>query len=151
LSSNSFIYNFSDTANGDVNVFLLDSEIRSSSITADLSHVLVTGQDSFAVVFLTNLTAQEAQELDSLVALHEGESPVQVQTVQLQNITKGFGIPKVAIYEAEGMFSSYVTHDFTDNTTWSATNDSSFTIEPSAGNVMRLKRAEVQFSKDIAL
>ena len=37
---------------------------------------------------------------------------------QLSKVTTNLGIPKVAVYEPEGDFLSYSSHDWTDRTTW---------------------------------
>lgn len=59
------------------------------------------------------------------------------------------GYSKMAAYEPEGEFDSVVSHDFTDETTWPATNDSTFKLAPTAGKKLEIKKAEVQFSHDI--
>jgi hypothetical protein len=60
-------------------------------------------------------------------------------------------IPRVAVTSDEGDFNTYISHDFTNNTTWPATDNSVFSIAPASGNVMYLKKAEVQFSHDVKM
>lgn len=61
------------------------------------------------------------------------------------------GIPVIAD-KGNQSFDTYITHDWTDNTSWSATNDSEWILEPSATTKMLIVvKSEVQFSHDVQL
>lgn len=140
-----------DTANGLLNVDALKSEIEASAVTIALDSISSAG-DVLTISFKAMLDAQNLTDLDNVVAAHEGqtlEKPTSV--VQLEQLTPEAKIPKVAIYEAEGDFNSVVSHNFSDNTTWPANDNSVFVLEPEFGKRMFLKKAEVQFTHDIQL
>jgi hypothetical protein len=53
------------------------------------------------------------------------------------------------VQKTTGDFTTRITHNFCDNNTWTTTNDSSWKLEPSAGEIYRVDRAEVQFEHDV--
>jgi len=53
--------------------------------------------------------------------------------------------------KGNGDFETYLTHDFTDTSSWPAVDDSVFVLEPPASTIYRLDKAEVQFTHDIAM
>lgn len=59
-------------------------------------------------------------------------------------------IPKVAVYDAEGDFNSFVSHDFCQSSSWN-NGQSEWILEPPQGRVMFLKKAEVQFTHDVQI
>lgn len=59
-------------------------------------------------------------------------------------------IPKVAIYDAEGDFSTHITHDFCDSSSWN-NGSSEWILAPQPGKVLMFKMAEVQFTHDVVM
>lgn len=52
--------------------------------------------------------------------------------------------------KGESSFDTIITHDWTDNTTWTATDDSLWQIEPSASTKqVEVTKAELQFTHDV--
>ena len=140
-----------DTLNNAVDTGKLLSEIQASSITIAVDSITTNG-NMLSVNFKADVSVDEQATLLGLVNAHDGVSEAEpAQTVQLSNLTANAHIPKVAVYEAEGDFSSVVSHNFSDNTTWPALDNSTFILEPDAGDRMFLKKAEVQFMHDIQL
>lgn len=143
-----------DTLNGSLNMEALHKQMLDN---ATLSNVFdginkSQGSDNFDVYLFQERNATYDTAMDAVVSAHDGTAlPVEPETVQLSNLTPNTGIPKVATYEPEGTFNSYITHDWCDNSTWPSANDSEYILEPSAGKLLRLKKAEVQFSHDIGL
>lgn len=150
----SYNYLVSDTANNKVDIESLRTEIETSSISRSLDYAntpMSLSNNDLIITFTIALLASEKTELDSIVANHEGIETVNIEEIQLKDRTPVSNIPRVAVYEPEGDFQSIVSHDFTDNTTWPATDDSSFVLEPGENMDMKIKKAEVQFTHDIQL
>jgi hypothetical protein len=67
-------------------------------------------------------------------------------------ISQSVNVPVVATRKEERDYSTIVSHNFCDNTTWVAgTGDSSWHLEPTAGDIMVLSRSEIQFKHDLDL
>lgn len=127
-----------DTLNGAINPRGLDSAIRASSITIALEAVNVTG-DVIDCVFKAALSSAEQTTLGSLVAAHDGAAtPNDPEQVEISNS------PEVKAIKGSGDFETFITHNLTGTA-------QTYTLEPSSGMIYRLEKAEVQFSKDIAM
>lgn len=57
----------------------------------------------------------------------------------------------IPITKPEGQAKTYVSHNFCDNSTWPATNDSKWSLTPASGKKYRVLKAEVQFSHDVQM
>lgn len=108
----------------------------------DGDHIFNTGtlDDACQSLYSTDFAAQSTQVL----------KPQDISTVSLTTTTP-LGVPKVAVIKPDGTSKTYISHNFCDNTTWPATNDSVWVFGPSAGKRMIIMKAEVQFSHDVAL
>jgi len=59
---------------------------------------------------------------------------------------------RVIIDKGKDPFETVITHDWTDNTTWPATDNSLWMLEPSASTKeLLIPKAEVQFTHDVKL
>lgn len=60
------------------------------------------------------------------------------------------GNPIYAMDKSAADFDTIITHNFCDNTTWEiSTSDSTWKLEPAAGEIVRVIKAEVQFEHDL--
>jgi hypothetical protein len=142
-----YTYNFSDTKSKDVNKTQFSLEVSNSSISETLQN-LVFLENEFVCVFAQDLGAQDKEALDSLVAAHNGVTVGRVSYVDfLKKDTSN--IPILALQKPVGDFDTIITHNFCDNASWPQTNDSSWILSPSAGEVFRVQKAEVQFEHDV--
>jgi hypothetical protein len=150
-----YVYSItSDTANALLTIKDLRVEIGQSTIATSLDYISAQG-DVLTIVFQSALSAADQTTLTAVVLAHQGNAIVDTAVPQLVSLSSDSNdsrdIPKVAIVESDDTFSTAVTHNFCDNTTWPATNDSVWTLGPTAGKTLLLSKAEVQFSHDVAL
>ena len=62
-----------------------------------------------------------------------------------------FGLPKVSTEKPTGNFSTKISHNFCDNTTWAVSaSDSTYELRPGSGEIMIVSKSEVQFIHDLA-
>jgi len=71
-------------------------------------------------------------------------------TISLSSQTDS-GLNKIAIVKPDNGDKTYVSPNYCDNTSWTATNDSAWSLTPSAGKVMTVTKTEVQFTHDVKL
>lgn len=57
----------------------------------------------------------------------------------------------VPVDKVIGNFSTKITHNYCNNTSWPSSNDSSWELKPGAGKIWTLNKAEVQFQHDLDL
>ena len=140
-----------DTANGDLNPNTLEQEIRDSSLTVALDYI-ARNNDVLDIFFKANLPAQEQTDLSALISAHTAEADNQPDEVQLVTKTP-LGIPKVAVTKPDGESRTYISHNFCDDTTWPAANNSAWELDSVVLGLGKLKvyRAEVQFTHDVEL
>ena len=89
-----------------------------------------------------DITSGVSSQIDYLKGINS------LHTVQFQ-YTDTAGLSKVAIEKSTGDFTTHITHNFCDNTTWTATNDSAWTMTPDEDTILSVVKAEVQFEHDI--
>lgn len=120
--------------------FCQDRDLSPQTISMEGSLTLVRAADDYfaleALIEAANLTDLEANFITNV--------PIKKLSPEAKN-------PIVSLQDLEGDFNTYVSHNLCDNTTWSATNNSLWALAPTAGNVMYLKKAEVQFTHDVKL
>lgn len=96
-----------------VNVLRLKKEILANpAITIGLSSVLANGS-ALTLTFKDALPAEQKTELDTVVTATVNEPLPGAPEPKTSK-----GIPKVAVYDAEGNSTSLPSHDWTDPTTW---------------------------------
>ena len=60
------------------------------------------------------------------------------------------GVPMVAVSKSTGDFDTIITSNFCDKDTWVvSTTDSTWKLEPAAGEILRVIKAEAQFEHDL--
>lgn len=59
------------------------------------------------------------------------------------------GVQRISADIPEGDFDTVLTHNFCDNTTWSSTSDSTWTLQPSSGKKLILSKSECNYEPDL--
>ena len=148
-------YNYSvsnDTLNGSISIDSLSQDISNASLSPALDMISVNG-DAIVISFMASLSASEETSLTAVVNNHDGEPIPEEEKAQLvEFVSKDMlGIPKVVVSKPSGDFSTMVTHNFCDNTTWAnGVNDSSWELKPDPGKILLIDRAEAQFEHDLS-
>lgn len=109
-----------DTLNGLVAEANLHQEIAGSAITIALQGLTTSGDD-LTVEFKASISASEETILNGLIASHDGVRSVNdPQIVEISGVEKTANLKSMAVHEVppEGTSSVFVSHDFTDKTTW---------------------------------
>lgn len=148
-----YIYSISnDTLNSKADNAKLFQEVADSPITVALNNVSTSG-DNLTFNFKSTLATSWQTQLDTIVANHNGEPLVdseRISVLELSTIkTDDEGNPILAGAKPVGDYNTMVSHNYCDNTTWSATSDSSWVLEPSAGEIISIDKSEVQFSHNL--
>jgi len=139
-----------DTLNGKVDVDSLIIEIGASNIVPAID-VVTVNDDVLTINFKAALSGTEQTTLDGIVAAHEGISPEpEAPKIQLVSQTP-LGIPLIAVKKPDGDSVTVVSHNFCDDTTWPAANDSLWSVAPPAGKFYKILKAEVQFTHDVQM
>lgn len=135
-----------DTLNAKVELDSLTIEIGAAAIVPAIDHIDVN-VDVLDIYMKDALSGAEQTTLTGVVNAHAGISPEPApQPVQIDNV------PTVAIDKGTQDFDTLISHDWTDNTTWPATNDSVWMFEASATTKqIKMVKSEVQFSHDVKL
>lgn len=139
-----------DTLNGIVDETRLWNELVFSGISVALQSMTID-DETINVTYLEAISAPEKLVLDNLIAAHTGEPlPGEIQKVSLekQDVT---GTPIITIDKPAGNFSTIITHDLCNNTTWSSQSNSTWELVPSAGEVLSVVKAEVQVQHDVSV
>jgi hypothetical protein len=148
MAQTSYQYSIAnDTLNGLVNTGKIQDEIQNSAIIIALDYINTEG-DNLNIYFKDALSSGDKTILDSLIASHDGIKTVVNEVVELSSKDSS-GTNLIAIQKPVGDFNTIITHNFCDNNSWSQTNDSSWKLEPSAGEIYRVQKAEVQFEHDV--
>lgn len=135
-----------DTANAKLDEDSLIVEIGNAAIVPAIDDFTVVG-DVITITFKAALSGAEQTTLDGVVAAHQGISAEpEPAHVKIDNI------PTVEIDKGSHSFDTVVSHNWIDNTTWPATDDSVWLTEPSASTKqLTIPKAEVQFTHDVEM
>lgn len=142
----------SDTLNAACAPSKLHDEITQSSITIGVDRVDTNG-DELKIVFVSAISTEEQTTLTALVGAHDGQQvvePNEPKEVSIGSYTD-LGVPLIAIKKPDGQSRTVISHNYCDNTTWPATDNSLWQIAPPPGKIWNVLRAEVQFSHDIEM
>lgn len=141
-----------DTLNGAVAIDSLREEIGESPIIIAIDSIAVS-LDVLDITFKTVLSGSDETTLNGVVAAHAGEPIFEEEKAQLVDLASKdmLGIPKIAVSKPSGDFSTMVTHNFCDRTTWvNGISDSSWELKPDPGKTLLIHRAEAQFEHDLS-
>jgi len=121
MADTPYVYSLAGDFSNGVNAGRLDEEVRASDIVVALRGVSVAGDD-VTVTFKASLDSSDESILDGIVAAHDGspDEPVPAP-VDIRSITAdptGASKLGVNVFPAEGSRTNFISHLWTDPTTW---------------------------------
>lgn len=132
----------------------LSLEIENSLIAKTLLGVSIDG-DVLTIEYDQALDSSEETTQNSLVSNHSGLPFEDEEIPQLVTFsqTDTSGKSLIAVDKPSGDFTTLITHNFCDNSTWiNGTNNSTWELVPSgAGKILDVIKAEVQFEHDLSI